>query len=178
MPAADSPDSPDVPPDRPGAPAPQGLVRLGLGADAAMLVDWLDAIRPLPVPAARARRLMLDDLLAQSGRGICLLACDAQAPHDLLACLPVALLPSLELAGLTACATEWWVRPGLDAGASRTCLASCCATLADWGRAHGIRHALLAPALAAGHGGAPPGFSLHGNGMWHRSLVPAAKVLG
>ncbi|AQV96064.1 hypothetical protein BJN34_19510 [Cupriavidus necator] len=173
----DSPDSSDVP-DRPGAPAPQGLVRLGLGADAAVLEAWLDAVQPLPVPAARARRQMLDDLLAQSGRGICLLACDAQAPHGLLACLPVTLLPSLELAGLAACATEWWVRAGLDAAASRTCLAACCATLADWGRAHGIRHALLAPALVAGHGGAPPGFSLHGNGMWHLGLVPAAKVLG
>ncbi|QUN28328.1 hypothetical protein KB879_30645 [Cupriavidus sp. KK10] len=178
MPAIpDSPDSPAVP-DRPDAPAPQGLVRLGLGADAAMLEAWLDTVQPLPVPAARARRLMLDDLLAQSGRGICLLVGEAQAPHNLLACLPVALLPSLELAGLAACGIEWWVRPGLDGGSRRACLEACCATLADWGRAHGIRHALLAPGLVAGHGGAPPGFRPHGNGMWHRSLVPAAKVLG
>jgi NAD(P)-dependent dehydrogenase (short-subunit alcohol dehydrogenase family) len=90
----------------------------------------------------------------------------------------VALVPSLDFAGRAACATEWWVRAGLDAGASRACLEACCGTLAHWGQAHGIRHALLAPGLAAGHGGAPPGFSRHGSGMWHRSLVPAAKLLG
>ncbi|NOV25687.1 hypothetical protein E5S69_19470 [Cupriavidus necator] len=159
------------------AAAPQVRVRLGQGADAAPVADWLDQLQPLPVPAARARQLMLGDLLAQSGRGICLLAC-APDQDRLLACLPVALLPSLELAGLAACAIEWWVLPGLEAATRHVCLEACCATLADWGRAHGIRHALLAPGLVAGHGGAPPGFRLHGNGMWHRSLVPAAKVLG
>lgn len=181
MPAVpDSPDSPDTP-GGPGTPAPQGLVRLGLGADAAILAAWLDVVQPLPVPAARARRLMLDELLAQSGRGICLIAHGA-APDDVLGCLPVALVPSLDLAGLVACATEWWVRPGLPPEAGRTCLQACCDTLADWGRAHGIRHALLAPALVtalvSGKGGPPAGFSPHGSGMWHRSLVPAAKVLG
>ncbi|WP_454736870.1 hypothetical protein [Cupriavidus necator] len=177
MPAVpDSPDSQDSP-DCPGSPAPQGLVRLGLGADAAMLDAWLDAVQPLPVPAARARRLMLDELLAQSGRGICLIAHGA-APDEVLACLPVALVPSLGFAGLAAVATEWWVRAGLSPETGRACLDLCCDTLADWGRAHGIRHALLAPALVTRTGGPPPGFSPHGSGMWHRSLVPAAKVLG
>ena len=161
-----------------GAVAPQVWVRLGQGADAALVSDWLDRIQPLPVPDARARQLMLGELLSQSGRGICLLASDAPDGGTLLACLPVALLSSLELAGLAGCAIEWWVRPELDAATRRACLEACCATLADWGRAHGIRHALLAPGLVAGHGGAPPGFRLHGNGMWHGSLLPAAKVLG
>ncbi|WP_354687717.1 hypothetical protein [Cupriavidus necator] len=142
-----------------------------------MLDAWLAAVRPLPVPAARARRLMLDELLAQSGRGICLIA-HGPAPDDVLACLPVALVPSLGFAGLAACAMEWWVRPGLSPAAGRDCLERCCDTLADWGRAHGIRHALLAPGVVTGHGGPPPGFGPHGSGMWHRSLVPAAKVLG
>lgn len=142
-----------------------------------MLAAWLDGVQPVPVPAARARRLMLDELLAQSGRGICLIAHGA-APDDVLACLPVALVPRLDCAGLAACATEWWVRPGLPPEASRICLQACCDTLADWGRAHGIRHALLAPGLVTGHAGPPVGFSPHGSGLWHRSLVPAAKVLG
>lgn len=161
-----------------GHVGPQVRVRLGQGADAALVSDWLDRVQPLPVPAARARQLMLEQLLAQSGRGICLLAASGAPDGDLLACLPVALLPSLELAGLVACASEWWVLPALDSATRRACLEACCATLADWGRAHGIRHALLAPGLVAGHGGAPPGFGLHGNGMWHGSLLPAAKVLG
>ncbi|MCY1227252.1 hypothetical protein D9M68_561600 [compost metagenome] len=163
--------------DTPQLLAPQLWVRAGQSADGAMLAAWLAAAQPLPVPVARARRLMLDELLAQSGRGICLLAHGA-APDDVLACLPVALVPSLELAGLAALATEWWVRPGLDAGMARACLAANCDTLAEWGRAHGIRHALLAPALAGAHGGAPPGFAPHASGMWLRNLVPAAKVLG
>lgn len=142
-----------------------------------MLAAWLDAVQALPVPAARARRLMLDELLAQSGRGICLIAHGA-APDDVLGWLSVALVPRLDFAGLAACATEWWVRPGLPPEASRTCLQACCDTLADWGRAHGIRHALLAPGLVSGHGDPPAGFSPHGSGLWHRSLVPAAKVLG
>lgn len=179
------PDSQDPPlPDgsgRPDAttqqPHPQLWVRAGLGADGVMLEAWLAEARPLPVPAARARRLMLDELLAQSGRGICLLACGA-APDHVLACLPVALVPSLELAGLAALATEWWVDPRLGADMARACLNASCDTLADWGRAHGIRHALLAPALAGAYGGAPPGFAPHASGMWLRSLVPAAKVLG
>ncbi|MFJ4290283.1 hypothetical protein ACIP1U_10905 [Cupriavidus sp. NPDC089707] len=173
-PPPDSSDRPDAAPQR---PIPQLWVRAGQSADGAMLEAWLAAVQPMPVPAARARRLMLDALLAQSGRGICLLAHGA-APDDVLACLPVVLVPSLELAGLAALATEWWVRPGLDAGMARACLDASCDTLADWGRAHGIRHALLTPALAGAHGGAPPGFAPHAGGMWLRSLVPAAKVLG
>ncbi|SOY90327.1 hypothetical protein [Cupriavidus taiwanensis] len=180
MSATVPPDRTPATPDVGGAVAPQLHVRLGQGADAGLVSDWLERLQPLPVPAARARQLMLGELLAQSGRGICLLACLPVPSPDggLVACLPVALLPSLELAGFAACASEWWVRPELDAATRRACLEACCATLADWGRAHGIRHALLAPGLAAGHGGAPPGFSLHANGMWHGSLAPAAKVLG
>ncbi|MEM5278028.1 hypothetical protein VSR17_23705 [Cupriavidus taiwanensis] len=178
MSATIPPDPSPTVPHAGGDVAPQLRVRLGQGADAALVSDWLDRLQPLPVPDARARQLMLGELLAQSGRGICLLASDAPDGIAPLACLPVALLPSLELAGLAACASEWWVRPELDAATRRTCLEACCATLAEWGRAHGIRHALLAPGLVAGHGGAPPGFRLHGNGMWHGSLVPAAKVLG
>ncbi|ULX55526.1 hypothetical protein A9P79_27345 [Cupriavidus taiwanensis] len=178
MSASVPPDPSPTVPRAGGHVAPQVQVRLGQGADAALVSDWLDRIQPLPVPDARARQLMLGELLAQSGRGICLLASDAQDGGGLLACLPVVLLPSLELAGLAACASEWWVRPELDAATRRACLEACCATLAEWGRAHGIRHALMAPGLVAGHGGAPPGFGLHGNGMWHGSLVPAAKVLG
>lgn len=182
---ANPPDSQDPPlPDgsgRPDAtpqwPTAQLWVRAGQSADGAMLDAWLAAVQPLPVPAARARRLMLDELLAQSGRGICLIV-HGVAPDNVLACLPVALVPSLELAGLAALATEWWVRPGLNADTARACLNASCDTLADWGRAHGIRHALLAPALPGAHGGAPPGFAPHASGMWLRSLVPAAKVLG
>ncbi|MDQ0142849.1 hypothetical protein [Cupriavidus necator] len=176
--SATFPPDPSPVPRADGAAAPPLRVRLGQGADAALVANWLDQLQPLPVPAARARALMLGDLLGQSGRGICLLACGAPDREGLLACLPVALLPSLELAGLAACASEWWVRPGLDAATQRACLEACCAMLADWGRAHGIRHALLAPGLVTGHGGAPPGFRLQGNGMWHRSLAPAAKALG
>ncbi|SPA27912.1 conserved hypothetical protein [Cupriavidus taiwanensis] len=178
MSATDPPDPSPTVPLAGGQVAAQVRVRLGQRADAARMSDWLDRIQPLPVPAARARELMLAELLAQSGRGICLLASGAPDGDAPLACLPVALLPSLELAGLAACASEWWVRPELDGATRRACLEACCATLAEWGRAHGIRHALLSPGLVAGHGGAPPGFCLHVNGMWHRSLVPAAKVLG
>ncbi|WP_238587281.1 hypothetical protein [Cupriavidus sp. IDO] len=127
----------------------------------------------MSVPAARARRLMLGDFLAQSGRGLCLLA---ESQSDLLACLPVTLAPSLSFGGLVAHASEWWMSAGQPAEAGRACLASCCDALADWGRAHGIRHVLLAPGLIAGT--PPPGFVLHGNGMWQLNLSPAAKKLG
>ena len=54
-------------------------------------------------------------------------------------------------------------------------LRACLDTLADWCRAHGIRHVLLAPGLA---GDAPTGFSRHTSGFWHRVLAPAPKILG
>jgi hypothetical protein len=151
---------------------PQHQVRLGLSADAPMLDAWLQAAMPLPVPAARARRLVLEGLLAQSGQGACLLA--MQESDDIAACLPVALVPSLEFGGLVACATEWW--PADAAAPGPGCFQACLATLADWCRAHGIRHVLLAPGLA---GETPPtGFSRHASGLLHRPLVPAAKTLG
>jgi len=173
MPSAPhSPDHP-VPPAEATSSFPQYQVRLGVNPDASRLEPWLQASQPLPVPAARARRLMLDDLLAQSGRGVCVLA---ESEHALLAVLPVVLTPSLSFGGLVACATEWWPATELPATAGSACLAACCETLADWGRAHGIRHVLLAPGLSAG--GLPSGFALHANGMWHLNLMPAAKVLG
>ncbi len=115
---------------------------------------------------------MLDGLLAQSGQGVCLLV-DAGG-GGITACLPVALHPSLAFGGLTACVTEWW----FDAAALGTqagCLNACLATLADWCRAYGIRHILLAPALAADQ---PSGFVRDASGLWHRSLSPAPKTLG
>ncbi len=151
---------------------PQHQVRLGVSADAPMLDAWLQAAVPLPVPAARARRLVLEGLLAQTGQGACLLA--TQAGDGIAACLPVALMPSLEFGGLVACASEWW--PSDTATPDSGCLGACLATLADWCRAHGIRHILLAPGLA---GDAPPtGFARHASGLWHRALTPAPKALG
>ncbi|CAG2138632.1 hypothetical protein LMG26411_01590 [Cupriavidus numazuensis] len=154
---------------------PQYQVRLGTSADASALDAWLQAAAPLPVPVARARRLVLDGLLAQSGQGACLLVDTGSG--GFAACLPVALHPSLAFGGLTACATEWWV----DAAAMGTpagYLEACLDTLADWCRAHGIRHILLAPALAADMSSGPTGFVRHASGLWHRSLSPAPKALG
>ena len=150
---------------------PQHQVRLGVSADVPVLDAWLQAAMPLPVPAARARRLVLEGLLAQAGQGACLLA--TLAGDDIAACLPVALVPSLEFGGLVACATEWWSSGTAARGSG--CLAACLATLADWCRAHGIRHVLLAPGLA---GAAQAGFTLHTSGLWHRVLAPAPKTLG
>ena len=152
--------------------SPQHQVRLGTSVDASTLDAWLQAAAPLPVPAARARRLVLDGLLAQSGQGACLLV-DA-GEGGITACLPVALHPSLAFGGLTACATEWWIDPAAI-GTQAGCLNACLATLADWCRAHGIRHILLAPVLAADK---PPGFVRDASGLWHRSLSPAPKTLG
>jgi hypothetical protein len=149
---------------------PQHQVRLGVRADAPALDAWLQAAMPLPVPAARARRLVLEGLLAQSGQGACLLA---MHEDDIAACLPVALVPSLEFGGLVACATEWWPSDAAVSGSG--CLGACLATLADWCRAHGIRHILLAPGLAQD---APTAFTRHHSGLWHRLLVPAPKTLG
>ncbi|TPQ39486.1 hypothetical protein C2U69_11965 [Cupriavidus pinatubonensis] len=173
------PFKPAMPSDPASSPqsqsSPQYQVRLGTSADASALDAWLQAAAPLPVPVARARRLVLEGLLAQSGQGACLLA-DAEG-GGFAACLPVALHPSLAFGGLTACATEWW----LDVAAVGTqsgCLEACLATLADWCRAHGIRHILLAPALAANTPSGPSGFVRHASGLWHRGLSPAPKALG
>lgn len=164
-----TPSDPDLP------AASQYRVRPGVTSDAPALDAWLQAIHPLPVPLSRARRLMLEDLLAQGGRGVCLIV---EGTAGVQACLPAALIHSLSLAGLAVCATEWWTVPAAphDGGAW---LAACCETLADWCRAHGIRHILLAPALIAADTGAPPaGFGAHASGMWHQAVAPTAKRLG
>ncbi|WER45928.1 hypothetical protein CupriaWKF_16915 [Cupriavidus sp. WKF15] len=151
---------------------PQHQVRLGVSADARVLDAWLQAAVPLPVPAARARTLVLEGLLAQTGQGACLLA--TREGGEIVACLPVALVPSLELGGRVACAMEWWSPNAAAAGPGG--LDACLATLADWCRAHGIRHVLLAPGLASET--PPAGFARHASGLWHRVLVPAPKTLG
>ncbi len=164
-----------TPPNPAFSLASQHRVRPGVTSDALVLDAWLQTIAPLPVPAARARRLMLDSMLAQGGQGVCLLV---EGPDGVHACLPVALIHSLSFAGLTACATEWWTTPGAS-HASGAWLVACLETLADWCRAHGIRQILLAPALVDGSAGvAPPGLSPHASGMWHRQVPPAAKTLG
>jgi hypothetical protein len=115
---------------------------------------------------------VLEALLAQAGQGACLLAMNECG--EIAACLPVALVPSLEFGGLVACATEWWASGAVSPGSG--CFEACLVTLADWCRAHGIRHVLLAPGLA---GDAPPaGFARHASGLWHRVLAPAPKTLG
>lgn len=163
----------------PFSPAPQALVRIGTPADAATLDAWLALRAPLPVPEARARALSLEALLAQAGQGICLIAGDGASAEGgtamVRALLPVTLIHSLSTGGRVALATEWWTSPEDDGAAW---LAACSDVLADWCRAHGIRHAMLAPGLVA-HGAAmPPGFAVAPDGLLHRSLVPSAKRLG
>lgn len=57
-------------------------------------------------------------------------------------------------------------------------LQECCAVLADWCRAHGIRHIALAQGLVDPGQRAPDGFQRDGSGLWVRSLVPTPKFLG
>jgi len=142
-------------------------VRPGTSADADVLDAWLQVRQPLPVPAARARRVMLAALLAQGGQGLCVIA---EATDGTRACLPVSLAANLSLHGQACCVTEWWGDP-----ADGSALEACLALLADWCRAHGVRHVLLAPGLSSA---SPPGFALHASGMWHLAVAPAAKVLG
>jgi len=142
-------------------------VRPGITADADVVDAWLHTRQPLPVPAARARRVMLEALLGQGGQGLCVVAATVDGMRG---CLPVSLAPNLSLHGQACCVTEWWGDPA-DAEALEACLAM----LGDWCRAHGVRHVLLAPGLSA----TPPrGFALHPSGMWHLVATPAAKVLG
>ncbi|MGT2495012.1 hypothetical protein ACU4GD_43155 [Cupriavidus basilensis] len=117
-----------------------------------------------PAGQARAR-----DLRAGGGRGRCGAAAGG--------CLPVALVPHLQLSGLAALAVEWWV--GAEAAQEDPAvLLACCDLLADWCRAHGVRHMLLAPALLAGSQADSAGFVAHAGGLWHRNLTPAPKTLG
>jgi len=161
----------------------QACVRVGAAADAALLDAWLTARAPLPVPEARARRLSLEALLAQGGHGICLIA-EQEArgepgPRAVQALLPVTLVHSLSTGGRAALAIEWWAPPAADAaaGPAPKWLAACCGVLADWCRAHGIRHALLAPGLVPDRH-PPAGFAAGSDGLWHRCLVPTPKRLG
>lgn len=155
-------------------PDPFPPTRLATGADAAALDAWLQSRQPLAVPAARARRAMLDALLGQGGQGLCVVADHPDgAPR---ACVPVTLAPSLSLYGQACCITEWWSdRDGRDDREDEPALDACLDLLADWCRAHGVRHILLAPGLRSSP---PDGFAPHPGGMWHASTAPAAKVLG
>jgi len=164
---------------------PQGLVRVGTSADAALIDAWLMARAPLPVPEARARRLSLDALLAQGGQGLCLIdsaTADAgnppgeASPNSVHGLLPVTLIHSLSTGGRVALATEWW--GPADAAVSAASLAACCDVLADWCRAHGIRQAWLAAGLLADPAATPRGFTLEADGLLHRGLVPTPKQLG
>ncbi len=148
-----------------------------------MLADWLQACAPAPVLLQRGRAAMLERLLQRPELGLCLLASRDGA---LVGCLPVQLVPRLDLGGLAALAAEVWCLPG--AHESGAILASCRDWLADWCRAHGVRHLLWAPGLpGAGDPGGDPdrdpnrdpggGLSRLPCGLWHRDLAPAAKQL-
>lgn len=172
------PSQPD-PASAPALPAgPQALVRLATPADAGPLCAWLQSRQALPVAAARARDALVENLLARPERGTCVLAvAGAAAAPRLVGCLPVALVPHLQLSGLAALAVEWWV--GAEAAqVDPAVLLACCDLLADWCRAHGVRHMLLAPALLGRSEAASAGFVAHAGGLWHRNLTPAPKTLG
>ena len=120
---------------------------------------------------------MIVPMIAPSyGQAVLAVAGGAAAPR-LVGCLPVALVPHLQLSGLAALAVEWWV--GAEAAQEDPAvLLACCDLLADWCRAHGVRHMLLAPALLAGSQADSAGFVAHAGGLWHRNLTPAPKTLG
>lgn len=164
-----------LPSDSPNCPEVQQWVRAAISADGPSIDAWLNARAPLPVPEARARRLSLDALLEQGGHGICL-AGGTNAGQDTLVCLmPVTLVQSLALGGRVAMVAEWWPPAAAAAESWRD---ACCAVLADWCRAHGIRHVLLAPGLVADAARPPEGFQRDADGLWLRSLVPTPKRLG
>lgn len=159
-----------VPPGA-SAPTPNYLIRQAFPADQPMLADWLQACAPAPVLLQRGRAAMLERLLQRPELGLCLLASQDAA---LVGCLPVQLVPRLDLGGLAVLATEAWCLPG--AHKSGAILASCRDWLADWCRAHGVRHLLWAPGLP-GAGEPDGGLSRLPCGLWHRDLAPAAKQL-
>lgn len=162
-------------------PPAQRWVRPGIGADAQVIDTWLMARAPLAVPEARARRQSLEALLEQGGHGICLiggLEDGTNAVQGTFACLlPVALIHSLSTGGHVALAAEWWPPAASVAGAPDVWLNDCCTVLADWCRAHGIRHIALAPGLVDSASRAPTGFQRDASGLWLRSLVPTPKWL-
>lgn len=152
--------------------------RLAESADADRLDAWLAMRRPLPVPEARARRLSLEALLAQGGQGVCVMleaGHGTDGTHLVHALLPATLVHSLAHAGKVAMAADWWCDATGDPG--REAFDACMGLLADWCRAHGIRHVLAAPSLQPG-GGSPQGFVTDASGLWRRDCIPAAKSLG
>lgn len=170
-----------TPSEFPGFQKVQYQIRVGGSADGPAIDAWLNARAPLPVPEARARRLSLDALLEQGGHGICVLGVGTNAVREpgeadtALACLtPVTLVHSLSLGGRVAMVAEWWP-PGADAAGW---LEATCQLLADWCRAHGIRHIRLAPGLVADAARPPRGFQRDADGLWLRSLIPTPKRLG
>lgn len=150
--------------------------RLAESADADRLDAWLAVWRPLPVPEARARRLSLEALLAQGGQGVCVTCELTDGTNPVRMLLPATLVHDLAHAGRVAMVADWWC----DAGAgdvAREGFAACLALLADWCRAHGIRHILAAPALLS-EAEAPQGFVRDASGLWRRDCMPTAKRLG
>lgn len=169
------------------AAAAAPLIRQATADDAGRLADWLDAGRPLPTLGSRERRAMLQALLSRPEAGPCIIAELAavapvepdprSAPHGAVqGLLTVQLMPRLDLAGLAAYAAEWWcLQPAPESGAM---LAFCADWLVDWCRAHGVRHLLLSPDVAA----QAPSWSTRmtplAGGLPHLDLKPAAKRLG
>ncbi|MGO4327753.1 hypothetical protein AB4Z48_05490 [Cupriavidus sp. 2TAF22] len=175
------PPAPHKPPseDASSAAGSYPHIRLATAADAPALSDWLQAARPLPVAAARARSALVESLLARPERGACVVA--EAAGQQVLGCLPVTLVPHLGLAGLAAFVAEWWARPVAETGTAAVANAAlfqgCCDLLADWCRAHGVRHLLLSPALLTVRQAEAAGF-VPCAGLWHCNLAPAHKDLG
>lgn len=167
--------------DSRAVPLAAPLIRQATAADAARLADWLDAGRPLPALAARERRAMLEALLARPESGPCIvaeLAPDRESPSQgtVQGLLTVHLTPRLDLAGLAAFAAEWWcLRPGLESGAM---LAFCADWLVDWCRAHGVRHLVLSPDVAAQASSWAARMRPVAGCLPHLDLKPAAKQLG
>lgn len=166
-----------TPSDPPTSTEPQHWVRPAVTADAPVIDAWLMARMPLPVPEARARRLSLEALLEQGAHGMCLIGGTNMEPDMIECLLPVTLVHSLFNGGRIAMAAEWWPPDAADAPVG-VWLAECCAMLADWCRAHGIRHLCLTPAIV-GESAPPAGFfQCTADGLWHHSLAPAPKQLG
>ncbi|WP_244258931.1 hypothetical protein, partial [Cupriavidus gilardii] len=153
------------------APTPPSLTRQAFPADQPMLADWLQTCAPAAVLLQRGRAAMLERLLQRPELGLCLLA---QQQGTLVGCVPVQLMARLDLGGLAAMVGEAWCLPGTHE--SGAILASCRDWLADWCRAHGVRHLLWAPGLP-GAGEPDSGLSRLPCGLWHRDLAPAAKQL-
>lgn len=148
------------------------LVRQAVANDAARLADWLDAGAPLPELARRHRRAMLDTMLSRPEAGPCVLAEQGGVPQGLLT---VQLAPRLDLAGLAAVVGEWWCLRG--AHESGAMLTLCCDWLADWCRAHGVRHLLVSAEVAGQAEALTAATRPAACGLRHRDLAPAVKQL-